>query len=50
MYRIRKDLRPCPNPYYINVAWFHLPRPDLKVDGEILSIISVESGEDDGRT
>ena len=38
MYKIRKDLKPCPNPYYINVAWFHLPKPDLKVDDETLKL------------
>lgn len=31
MYKIRKELRSCPNPYYINVAWFHLKRPQLKI-------------------
>ena len=48
-YRIRKALSKGPrNPFYINVAWFHLKRPRLKirrkdvVDG--YPIIHVDTG------
>lgn len=47
-YKINKTLKPCPNPYYINVGWFHLKRPDLRltnkgtIDG--YPIIHVDTG------
>lgn len=32
--KIRKNLSRGPrNPFYINAAWFHLPKPTLKKDG-----------------
>lgn len=48
-YKVRKKLNNGPrNPYYINIAWFHLKRPRLKlkrkdmVDGH--PIIHVDTG------
>ena len=48
-HKIKKALSRGPrSKFYINVAWFHLPRPSLKcgnnVDG--YPIIHVSSGED----
>lgn len=47
-YKINKTLKSCPNPYYINVAWFHLKRPKLKLYEESIvddhPIIFVEIG------
>ena len=49
MYRIRRNIGRGPrNHFYINVAWFHLPRPNIKlkrtgfVDG--YPIIHVDTG------
>lgn len=33
-YKINKTLKSCPNPYYINVCWFHLKKPRLKLKGK----------------
>ncbi len=46
--KIRKELRACPNPYYINAAWFHLKRPRLKINNKGMvdgyPIIHVDTG------
>lgn len=47
-YKIRKSMRPCPNPFYFNVAWAHLPRPRLKINNKGMvdgyPIIHVDTG------
>lgn len=49
--KICKELRPCPNPYYVNVAWFHLHRPRLKlskngiVDGHPIIFVDIGNAQ-----
>lgn len=47
--KIRRKLKVCPNPYYINAAWFHLKRPRLKIRGNNMvdgyPIIHVSTGK-----
>lgn len=38
-YKIRKSMKPCPNPYYINVGWFHLPKPQSKQLGDTVETL-----------
>lgn len=51
-YKVRKRLNRGPrNPYYINVGWFHLNRPTLKlkqeniIDGHPLIFIEIGAAQ-----